>query len=83
MIRDVLVATVQENYEPALSSLCTPVTFVWGEGDREVPVEVAERAADLVTSPTNVRVLSGVGHFVAPRSARGARRRRPTKALRS
>lgn len=64
VIRDVLVATMQENYEAALSSLRTPVTFLWGEGDREAPPEVAERAADMVTSSSNVRVLSGVGHFV-------------------
>ncbi|MGA2123876.1 MAG: alpha/beta hydrolase [Acidimicrobiales bacterium] len=64
VIRDVLVATMQENYEAALSSLRTPVTFLWGEGDREAPPEVATRAAELVTSPSSVSVLSDVGHFV-------------------
>ncbi|HTT59402.1 MAG TPA: alpha/beta hydrolase [Acidimicrobiales bacterium] len=64
VIRDVLVATTQENYESALSSLQTPVSFLWGEGDDQAPPEVAERAAQLVTSVSSVTVLAGVGHFV-------------------
>ncbi|MGC2486251.1 MAG: alpha/beta hydrolase [Acidimicrobiales bacterium] len=82
VIRDVLVATVQENYESDLSSLRTPVTFLWGETDREAPPEVAERAADLVSSPTSVTVLSGVGHFV-PLEATDALVDATMRALRS
>jgi pimeloyl-ACP methyl ester carboxylesterase len=82
VIRDVLVATMQENYEPALSSLSVPVTFLWGEGDREAPPEVAERAADLVKSPTSVTVLADVGHFV-PLEATDALVDATIRALRS
>ena len=81
VIRDVLVATMQENYERALSSLSVPVIFVWGEGDREAPLEVAERAADLVTSPTSVVVVPGAGHFV-PLEAPDALVEATTRALR-
>jgi pimeloyl-ACP methyl ester carboxylesterase len=64
VIRDVLVATVQESYESELATLTVPVAFVWGEGDRDVPVEVARRAAALVQGPTTIEVLPGVGHLL-------------------
>jgi pimeloyl-ACP methyl ester carboxylesterase len=64
VLRQVLVANVQETYEPELSALEVPVTFLWGSDDSEVPREVAIRAASLVKGTANVRVLEGVGHFV-------------------
>lgn len=64
VLRQVLVANVQETYEPELSALEVPVTFLWGSDDSEVPHEVATRAASLVKGTANVRVLEGVGHFV-------------------
>jgi pimeloyl-ACP methyl ester carboxylesterase len=64
VIRDVLVATVQETYESELSTLTMPIAFVWGEGDREVPVEIATRAAALVQGPTTLEVVTGVGHLL-------------------
>jgi pimeloyl-ACP methyl ester carboxylesterase len=64
VMRDVLVASVNESYEPELTGLTVPVSFVWGERDREAPYEVATSAAALVTSPTTLRELAGVGHFV-------------------
>lgn len=64
VMRDVLVANVNESYEPELEQLMMPVTFLWGEGDREAPYEIATTAAALVKSPTTLRELAGVGHFV-------------------
>jgi len=64
VIRDVLVATVQENYEPELGTLTVPIAFVWGEADREVPLEIARRAATLVQGPTTLEVVTGVGHLL-------------------
>jgi pimeloyl-ACP methyl ester carboxylesterase len=64
VLRDVLVANVQETYEAELSALNVPVTFLWGADDLEVPLEVATRAAGLVKGVSTVRVLEGVGHFV-------------------
>jgi pimeloyl-ACP methyl ester carboxylesterase len=64
VIRDVLVATVQETYESELATLTMPIAFVWGEGDREVPVEIATRAAALVQGPTTLEVVTGVGHLL-------------------
>jgi pimeloyl-ACP methyl ester carboxylesterase len=64
VIRDVLVATVQETYESELTTLTMPIAFVWGEGDREVPVEIATRAAALVQGPATLDVVTGVGHLL-------------------
>jgi pimeloyl-ACP methyl ester carboxylesterase len=63
-MRDVLVASVQETYEPELETLSVPIAFVWGEGDRDVPVEIARRAAALVQGPTTLEVVAGVGHLL-------------------
>ena len=64
VMRDVLVATVQETYEPELNTLSVPIAFVWGEGDRDVPVEIARQAAALVQGPTTLDVVTGVGHLL-------------------
>jgi pimeloyl-ACP methyl ester carboxylesterase len=64
VMRDVLVANVQESYEPELSALEMPVTLLWGGRDLEVPFEVANRAASLVRGVTTVKLLDGVGHLV-------------------
>jgi pimeloyl-ACP methyl ester carboxylesterase len=81
VMRDVLVATVQETYELELSTLTMPIAFVWGEGDLDVPVEVATGAADLVQGPTTLDVVTGVGHLL-PVEAPGALALAVEKALR-
>ena len=64
VLRDVLVASVNESYEPELRQLKMPVAFVWGDRDDQVPYAVATRAAALVPGPTTLRELTGIGHFV-------------------
>jgi pimeloyl-ACP methyl ester carboxylesterase len=64
VIRDVLVATVQETYEPELRRLIAPIAFVWGASDRHVPLEIATRAATLVLGPTTLEVVAGAGHLL-------------------
>jgi pimeloyl-ACP methyl ester carboxylesterase len=64
VLREVLVATVQETYESELATLTMPVAFVWGEGDRDVPLEIATRAATLVRGPTTLEIVAGVGHLL-------------------
>jgi pimeloyl-ACP methyl ester carboxylesterase len=81
VMRDVLVASVNESYEDELTSLALPVTFVWGGDDHEVPVDVARRAAELTPGPTSLTVLDGVGHLV-PLEAPGALEDAAEKALR-
>jgi len=64
LLRDVLVASVNESYESELSTLQVPVAFVWGEHDGDVPLDVAERAARLLTKGHTLRVVPGVGHMM-------------------
>lgn len=64
VMRDVLVATVNESYEDELAAVTAPVFLLWGEGDTEARVEVATRAEELLAAPHELRVLPGVGHFV-------------------
>ena len=64
VMRDVLVAMVNEGYEGELTRIGVPVWLVWGALDTEVPVTVAQRAQRLLTSGSSLRVLDGVSHFV-------------------
>jgi pimeloyl-ACP methyl ester carboxylesterase len=64
VMRDVLVATVNESYEAELADVTVPVTMVWGEWDRDVPVDVARRARELLHSTSSLRVVAGVGHLL-------------------
>ncbi|HEY5111699.1 MAG TPA: alpha/beta hydrolase [Acidimicrobiales bacterium] len=64
VMRDVLVANVNESYEDELTNIVVPVDFVWGENDTVVPLEVATRAASLLQSDHTLRVVVGVGHLL-------------------
>ncbi len=64
LLRDVLVASVNESYEDELARLRVPVTMVWGEGDVDVPVDVATRVGAMLKDPPTLRVLKGIGHLV-------------------
>jgi pimeloyl-ACP methyl ester carboxylesterase len=66
MLRDILVIQVNETYEEYLARIVAPVDLVWGEHDREVPVEVARRARDLAKASAHVQlhVLANTGHMV-------------------
>lgn len=64
VMREVLVASVNESYEAELAKLTMPVAFLWGDGDREVPYAVATKSAELVGGPATLRLLEGVGHLV-------------------
>lgn len=64
VMRDVLVATVNESYDDELANWRGPTAMVWGAGDTDVPESVAERARTMLAGPTTLRVLDGVGHLV-------------------
>ena len=64
VMREVLVISVNESYEDELARLDVPVTFLWGEEDREVPLAVATRASALLTTTHTLQSLLGVGHLV-------------------
>jgi pimeloyl-ACP methyl ester carboxylesterase len=64
VMRDVLVISVNESYEEELVHLDVPVTLLWGEDDHEVPLDVATRAAALLTTSHTLTVLDGIGHLL-------------------
>ncbi len=64
LLRDILVATVNESYEPELARLTVPTAMVWGEGDHDVSLASAERAARLLSSRPTVQVVANCGHLV-------------------
>jgi pimeloyl-ACP methyl ester carboxylesterase len=64
IMRDVLVATVNESIEPELGLVRAPVSMVWGRSDLEVPLEIAQRAAALLSCPHTLRVVEGAGHLL-------------------
>jgi pimeloyl-ACP methyl ester carboxylesterase len=64
VMRAVLVTAVNESYEELLRRLQVPVALIWGEDDREVPVEVARRAQQLLGGPVSLEIVAGAGHLL-------------------
>lgn len=66
LLREILVASVNENFEAQLAQVTAPVSLVWGANDHDVPIEVAQRiSALLVHSPdVELDVLAETGHLV-------------------
>jgi pimeloyl-ACP methyl ester carboxylesterase len=62
VMRSVLVKVSQEDYLPQLKAIRCPVDLVWGDDDREVPLEIAERIkAEVPTA--RLTVVPGAGHL--------------------
>jgi len=64
VMRDVLVANVNESYEDELATIIAPVTLLWGERDDVTPEDVATRASAVLRTPHTLVSLSGVGHLL-------------------
>lgn len=64
VLRQVLVATVNESLEAELAQIKAPVAMVWGELDAEVPVTIARRAQAFISSTHSLRVVNGAGHLL-------------------
>lgn len=64
VMRDVLVATVNESYESELAQISQPVIFVWGARDTDVPFDVAQRAASILRGESVLREFPERGHLV-------------------
>jgi pimeloyl-ACP methyl ester carboxylesterase len=70
LLRDILVARVNESYEDELSRVRAPVAMLWGERDLDVPESVAARAGVLLHAPHTFRSVAGVGHLVPTEAPR-------------
>jgi pimeloyl-ACP methyl ester carboxylesterase len=64
VMRDVLVANVNESYESELATIVAPVTLLWGERDDVTPEDVATRASTLLRTTHTLVSLTGVGHLL-------------------
>jgi pimeloyl-ACP methyl ester carboxylesterase len=64
VMRDVLVANVNESYEDELASIVAPVTLLWGERDDVTPEDVATRASTVLRATHTLVSLPGVGHLL-------------------
>jgi len=64
VMRDVLVANVNESYERELSTIQAPVAFVWGENDTVVPTLVAQSASSMLQGESTLAVFANVGHLL-------------------
>lgn len=78
IMRDVLVITVNESYEPELRTIAggsQRVELVWGADDVDVPVRTAERAQSILGHNASLVIVEGNGHLLpleSPSSVRGA-----------
>jgi pimeloyl-ACP methyl ester carboxylesterase len=64
IMRDVLVANVNESYEDELATIVAPVTLLWGERDDVTPEVVATRASAVLRATHTLVSLPGVGHLL-------------------
>jgi pimeloyl-ACP methyl ester carboxylesterase len=62
-MREILVKAVNESYEDLLPRVELPVVMLWGDDDREVPLEVAEKAVRLLPKAELV-VVEYAGHYL-------------------
>jgi pimeloyl-ACP methyl ester carboxylesterase len=73
VMRQVLVATVQENYESLYPQIAMPVELVWGENDTVAPVSVARQvAADFPDA--RLTIVDHTGHLLPTESPDALRR---------
>ncbi|WP_419945609.1 alpha/beta fold hydrolase [Candidatus Poriferisodalis sp.] len=63
VMREVLVAVVNETYGEQLSRITQPVELVWGRHDDAAPVEIALKAEQLLAD-ARLTVIDGVAHDV-------------------
>jgi pimeloyl-ACP methyl ester carboxylesterase len=64
IMRDVLVANVNESYEDELATIVAPVTLLWGERDDVTPEDIALRASEVLRATHTLVSLPGVGHLL-------------------
>lgn len=73
VMRDTLVRVVNEDVAEVLPSLAAPMELVWGEEDRDVPVDVALTAAGMARDARVTR-LPGIGHDTPAEAPEALRR---------
>jgi pimeloyl-ACP methyl ester carboxylesterase len=62
-MRPTLARVLADDLEPLLPRITAPTLIVWGENDRETPIELAERSHRLIRG-SQLFVVPGTGHHV-------------------
>ena len=77
MMRDIFVKVVNESYENELARVKVPTRLIWGSEDREVPLQVAEGALEILESTgvvSTLEVVTGAGHMLPTQAPEELRR---------
>ena len=61
LMRDILVSAVNDDLSGIMKKIKTPVTLIWGENDKEVPLRVAQEALGSINN-SRLFVLQDTGH---------------------
>jgi pimeloyl-ACP methyl ester carboxylesterase len=64
-MRDIMVKTVNENYDSDLARITAPTSMVWGENDTSAPTAAGKIASERGRGATWT-VVPGEGHLLAP-----------------
>ena len=61
LMRDILVAAVNDDLSEIIKIITIPVVLIWGEDDKEVPLRVAQEALGQISN-SRLFVLKNIGH---------------------
>lgn len=65
VMRDIMVKTVNENYDSDLARITAPTSMVWGENDTAAPTEAGKIASERILGATWT-VVQGEAHLLTP-----------------
>lgn len=65
VMRDIMVKTVNENYDEDLSRISAPTWMVWGEHDTAAPTQAGKLASERIPG-ARWTVVPGEGHLLTP-----------------
>lgn len=72
IMRDVMVTTVNENYDADLARVTTPTWMVWGENDTAAPTAAGKVASERIAG-ARWTVVPGEAHLLTPALGRAVR----------
>jgi pimeloyl-ACP methyl ester carboxylesterase len=65
VMRDIMVTTVNENYDADLAAITTPTWMVWGENDTAAPTAAGKAASERIRG-ARWTVVPGEAHLLTP-----------------
>lgn len=61
-LKDTFVKVINEDLHPCLPKIKAPTLLIWGENDKETPIEAAKVMKSEIKSST-LRIINNAGHF--------------------